>query len=149
MNKAILIGRLCADPDIGTTASGKKYARYRLAVDRPGKQADGQQTADFLPCVAWEKGADFVERYLSKGTKIAVEGRIQTGSYEKDGQKHYTTDIVVERHEFCESKNSASPAPATATAYAPNPAWSQQPQPQQAAQEADFQLIESDEQLPF
>ena len=147
MNKAILIGRLCADPEVGTTGGGKKYARYRLAVDRPTK-ADGQQNADFLPCVAWEKGADFVERYLSKGTKIAIEGRIQTGSYEKDGVKHYTTDIVVVRHEFCESKGSTSQAPA-ATAYAQPTGWNQQPTAQQQAPEADFQMITGDEPLPF
>lgn len=113
MNKVILIGRLTSDPEVMNTQSGKAVARYRLAVDRQRKK-DGQQEADFISCVAWDKGAEFASRYLSKGTKIAVEGRIQTGSYEKDGVKHYTTDVIVERQEFCESKNAAqatAPAP--------------------------------------
>lgn len=106
MNKVILIGRLTSAPEVMNTQSGKAFARYRLAVDRQRKK-DGQQEADFISCVAWDKGAEFAHRYLSKGTKIAVEGRIQTGSYEKDGVKHYTTDVIVERQEFCESKSAA------------------------------------------
>ena len=106
MNKVILIGRLVADPELRNTQSGKSVASYRLAVDRQGKQ-DGQPDADFLNCVTWGKNAEFASKHLSKGTKIAVEGRIQTGSYEKDGVKHYTTDIIVERHEFCESKKAS------------------------------------------
>lgn len=105
----ILIGRLTSAPEVMNTQSGKAVARYRLAVDRQRKK-DGQQEADFISCVAWDKGAEFAHRYLSKGTKIAVEGRIQTGSYEKDGVKHYTTDVIVERQEFCESKNAAQTA---------------------------------------
>ena len=104
MNKAILIGRLCADPKTGSTQSGKQVASYRLAVNRPFKQ-DGQQEADFISCVAWENYADFAAKYLKKGMKIAVEGRIQTRSYDdSDGRKVYVTEIVVERQEFCESK---------------------------------------------
>ena len=116
MNKVILIGRLTSDPEVRNTQTGTAVARYKLAVDRPRKK-EGQQEADFISCVAWDRGAEFASRYLSKGTKIAVEGRIQTGSYEKDGVKHYTTDIVVERHEFCESKSAAQP---TASAPAPD-----------------------------
>lgn len=111
MNKVILIGRLVADHEIRYTQSGKAVASYRLAVDRPFKQ-DGQQEADFINCVAWGKTGEFAGNYLRKGTKIAVEGRIQTGSYEKDGVKHYTTDIVVDRHEFCESRSSGQAATA-------------------------------------
>lgn len=157
----ILIGRLTADPEIFTTGSGKKYAKYRLAVDRPNK-TDGGQNADFISCIAWEKGADFVERYLSKGTKIAIEGRIQTGSYEKDGVKHYTTDIVVERHEFCEKRDSGATAPAAygqppqplgQPAYTPPSAygqWGQAPKPPQAEPQADFTMLTGeDDQLPF
>lgn len=107
MNRVILIGRLVADPEIMNTQSGNSVARYRLAVDRQRKK-DGQQESDFISCVAWGKGAEFAHRYLSKGTKIAVEGRIQTGKYEKDGVKHYTSDVIVERHEFCERKNDNS-----------------------------------------
>lgn len=115
MNKVILIGRLVADPEIRYTQSGKAVASYRLAVDRPFKQ-DGQQEADFINCVAWGKTGEFAGNYLRKGTKIAVEGRIQTGSYEKDGVKHYTTDIVVDRHEFCESRSSGQAATANSNA---------------------------------
>lgn len=102
----ILIGRLTADPEIRQTNSGKTVASYRLAVDRNVK-TEGQPEADFINCTAWGKTGEFAEKYLHKGMKIAIEGRIQTGSYEKDGQKHYTTDIIVDRHEFCESKRSA------------------------------------------
>ncbi len=115
MNKVILIGRLVADPEIRYTQSGKAVASYRLAVDRPFKQ-DGQQEADFINCVAWGKTGEFAGNYLRKGTKIAVEGRIQTGSYEKDGVKHYTTDIVVDLHEFCESRSSGQAATANSNA---------------------------------
>lgn len=115
MNKVMLIGRLVADPEIRYTQSGKAVASYRLAVDRPFKQ-DGQQEADFINCVAWGKTGEFAGNYLRKGTKIAVEGRIQTGSYEKDGVKHYTTDIVVDRHEFCESRSSGQAATANSNA---------------------------------
>lgn len=107
MNKVILIGRLTADPETMTAQSGTEIARYRLAVDRQFKK-DGQPTADFISCIAFGKNAEFVGKYLQKGTKIAIEGKIQTGSYEKDGVKHYTTDIVVNHHEFCESKKAAS-----------------------------------------
>lgn len=124
MNKVILIGRLTSDPELRNTQSGKAVAKYRLAVDRQFKQ-DGQPEADFLNCVAWGSNGEFASKYLHKGTKIAVEGRIQTGSYEKDGVKHYTTDIIVERHEFCESKKAASEGsvPASyATPVVPEPA---------------------------
>lgn len=107
MNRVILIGRLTKDPDIrysqganGSTA----VARYSLAVDRKFKQ-EGQPSADFINCIAFGKLGEFAEKYLHQGTKIAVTGRIQTGSYtNKDGQKVYTTDVVVEEQEFCESK---------------------------------------------
>ena len=103
MNKWIGLGRLTADPEISTTAGGTMVARYTLAVNRPRRQ-DGQQEADFLRCIAFGKGAEFVKNHLFKGIKIAVIGRIQTGSYEKDGVRFYTTDIVVDEHHFCESK---------------------------------------------
>lgn len=106
MNKVILIGRLTAEPEIRHTNSGKTVASYRLAVDRNVK-SEGQPEADFINCTAWGKTGEFAEKYLRKGMKIAIEGRIQTGSYEKDSVKHYTTDIIVDRHEFCESKRSA------------------------------------------
>lgn len=104
MNKVILIGRLTADPDIRHTQSGKCVASYRLAMDRAFK-SDGQPEADFINCVAWGKSGEFCQKYLHKGMKIAVEGRIQTRTYDdKDGRKVYVTEVIVEHHEFCEGK---------------------------------------------
>ena len=107
MNKVILIGRLTRD--VETRYSGETaVARYSLAVDRKFKR-EGEQTADFINCVAFGKSGEFAEKYLKKGIKIAVTGRIQTGSYtDKDGKKVYTTDVIVEEHEFCESKGSGT-----------------------------------------
>ena len=105
MNKVILIGRLTKDPEI--RRSSITVARFNLAVDRRFKR-EGEATADFISCVAFGKTAEFIEKYIRKGTKICVEGRIQTGSYEKDGVKHYTTDIVVENVEFAESKMASA-----------------------------------------
>lgn len=104
MNKWIGIGRLTAEPEISYTQKGQAVARYRLAVDRAFKQ-EGQPDADFINCVVFGKGAEFVQNYLHKGMKIAVDGRIQTGSYEKDGVKHYTFNIIVTDHEFCEKRD--------------------------------------------
>lgn len=110
MNKAFLIGRLTRDPEVRYSQNGDQQmciARYTLAVDRRGQKKEGQQTADFISCVAFGKNGEFAEKYLKQGTKIAVSGRIQTGSYtNKDGQKVYTTDVVVEEQEFAESKSS-------------------------------------------
>ena len=102
MNRVILLGRLTKDPEVRYTADGMAIARYTLAVDRVSKDKD--KGADFISCVAFGKGGEFAEKFLAKGIKIAIEGHIQTGSYEKDGVKHYTTDVIVDRHEFCESK---------------------------------------------
>lgn len=109
MNKVILMGRLTRDPEVRYTHgdNASAVARFSLAVDRRFKK-DGEQTADFINCVAFGKTGEFIEKYGRKGTKFVVEGRIQTGSYtNKDGQKVYTTDVVVEQVEFAESKSSA------------------------------------------
>ena len=108
MNKVIQSGRLTKDAEITyTQGSNMTVARFTLAVDRRFKQ-EGQPTADFIRCIAFGKTAEFFERFGRKGTKFLIEGRIQTGSYtNKDGQKVYTTDVVVENTEFCESKNSS------------------------------------------
>lgn len=98
MNKVILIGRLTKDPDIRVSSTGVKTARYTLAIDRMG------EGADYPNCVSFGKSAEWAEKWLTKGMKIGIEGRIQTGSYEKDGRRVYTTDVVVDRHEFVESK---------------------------------------------
>lgn len=106
MNKVQLIGRLVRDPEVrqGGTNNDVSIARYTLAVDRRFKR-DGNQNADFINCVCFGKSAQFVEKYLRKGTKIAVVGSLRTGSYEKDGRKVFTTDVVVDEHEFCESRS--------------------------------------------
>ena len=106
MNKIILMGRLVRDPEIKYTTgeNSKTVARNTLAVDRRFKR-DGEPTADFINCVAFGKSAEFAEKYFRQGIKIVITGRIQTGSYtNKDGQKVYTTDVVVEDQEFAESK---------------------------------------------
>lgn len=112
MNKVILCGRLTADPDVRYSQGENPtaVAKYSLAVDRKYSKGDERQT-DFINCVAFGKSGEFAEKYLKKGMKILVTGRIQTGSYtNKDGQKVYTTDVVVEEHEFAESKQTAAPA---------------------------------------
>ena len=109
MNKVILMGRLTRDPEVRYSQGQNQtcIARYTLAVERRFKQ-EGQQSADFIGCVAFGKLGEFAEKYLKQGTKVAITGKIQTGSYtNRDGQKVYTTDIVVEEQEFAESKNAA------------------------------------------
>ena len=118
MNKVILLGRLTRDPEIRYTQGAEQtcVARYTLAVDRRYKR-EGEANADFIGCVAFGNQAQFAEKYLKQGTKIAIVGRIQTGSYtNKDRQKVYTTDIVIEEQEFAESK-----AAQTSTAQQPVP----------------------------
>ncbi len=113
MNKVILMGRLVKDPDIRYSqgANTTCVARYTLAVDRKFKQ-EGQPDCDFIKCIAFGKLGEFAEKYLHKGVKIAVTGRIQTGSYKnKDGNTVYTTDVVVEEQEFCESKSQSNSQP--------------------------------------
>lgn len=113
MNKVIEIGRLVKDPDIRYSqgANTTCVARYTLAVDRKFKQ-EGQPNADFINCIAFGKLGEFAQKYLHKGVKIAVTGRIQTGSYKnKDGNTVYTTDVVVEEQEFCESKSQSNSQP--------------------------------------
>ena len=111
MNKVILMGRLTRDPEVRYSQSGDgqlAIARYTIAVDRRFRRDGDQQTADFISCVAFGRQGEFAEKYLYQGTKILVEGRIQTGSYtNKDGNKVYTTEVVVENSEFAESKAAA------------------------------------------
>lgn len=117
MNRVILMGRLTRDPDIRYSQGERSMAiaRYTLAVDRRGRrQQDGneqQQTADFISCVAFDRAAEFAEKYFRQGMRVLVSGRIQTGSYtNRDGQKVYTTDVVIEDQEFADSKGAAAPA---------------------------------------
>ncbi len=148
MNRVILIGRLTRDPDIRYSQNDQSMAiaRYTLAVDRRVRRdaGDGQQTADFIGCVAFGRTAEFAEKYLRKGTKIAVTGRIQTGSYtNRDGQKVYTTDVVVEDHEFVESKGASAPGGESAE---PDAA----PAPENAVGDGFMNIPDGlDEDLPF
>ena len=125
MNRVILLGRLTRDPDVRYSQGGDNMAiaRFTLAVDRRGNRENMEQTADFPSCVCFGRQAEFAEKYLRQGTKVAVQGRIQTGRYtNKDGQKVYTTDVVLDDIEFAESKNASDssnsapsrPAPSTA-----------------------------------
>ena len=147
MNKVILMGRLTRDPEVrysqGETATA--VARYSLAVDRRFRR-EGEPTADFINCVAFGRAAEFAERYLRQGTKIAITGRIQTGSYtNRDGVKVYTTDIVVEEQEFAESK-------AAGGASTPSNNYQASPAPSPSADIGDgFMNIPDgiDEELPF
>ena len=145
MNKVILMGRLTRDPEI-RFAQGENalaIARFTLAVDRRFKRDGNDQTADFISCVAFGKTAEFCERYAHQGTKLVVEGRIQTGSYtNKDGNKVYTTEVVVENTEFAESKNSSGEGGFTQTA---------RPEPISAAGDGFMNIPDGvdDEGLPF
>ncbi|MDF2907162.1 MAG: hypothetical protein K0R34_2483 [Herbinix sp.] len=109
MNSVNLVGRLTRDPEVRYTDGGSSIARFTIACDRRFKKQGDTQTADFIGCIAFGKTAEFVEKYFKQGMKIGADGRIQTGSYtNKDGQKVYTTDVVVENVEFVESKSSSS-----------------------------------------
>ena len=147
MNKVILMGRLTRDPEVrysqGENATA--VARYSLAVDRRFRR-EGEPTADFINCVAFGRAAEFAERYLRQGTKIAITGRIQTGSYtNRDGVKVYTTDIVVEEQEFAESK-AASGSAAPANNYQASPA----PSPSSDIGDGFMNIPDGiDEELPF
>ena len=148
MNKVILMGRLTRDPDVrvSTGERSMSIARYTLAVDRRTRRSDnGEQTADFISCVAFDRSAEFAEKYLHQGTKVVVTGRIQTGSYtNKDGQKVYTTDVVVEDQEFAESK--------AANGNNGGFASGDRPMPSQAAPADGFMNLPmgvEDEGLPF
>ena len=143
MNKVILMGRLTREPDVrySTGENATSIARFTLAVDRRFKK-EGEQTADFISCVCFGKTAEFAEKYLKQGTKVAVTGRIQTGSYtNKDGVKVYTTDVVIEECEFAESKNATG-----------NSGFSQgRPEPDAAVGDGFMNIPDGveDEGLPF
>lgn len=145
MNKTILMGRLTRDPEIRTAAgeSGTVIARFTLAVNRRFRR-DGEASADFINCVSFGKTAEFIEKYISKGRQICVSGRIQTGSYtNKDGQRIYTTEVVVEEVDFADSRRDAADTPADAA--------DAMPAPQAAAAPADTGMdgFAVDEDIPF
>lgn len=153
MNKVILMGRLTRDPEVRYSAGDNSMAiaRYTLAVDRRFRREGSDQTADFIGCVAFGRSAEFAEKYFRQGLKVVVTGRIQTGSYtNRDGQKVYTTDVVVEDQEFAESK-AASANSGMMQQSAPMPAAAPTPAPSQASAGDGFMNIPDgiDEELPF
>ena len=158
MNRVVLMGRLTRDPEVRYTQGDQSMAiaRYTLAVDRRRGRNDDQQTADFISCVAFGKAGEFAEKYLHKGTKICVSGRLQTGSYTKqDGTKVYTTDVVAEDQEFAESRNGAaqsSTVPVTQTSQprAAAPAPAPAPAASDPALDGFMNIPDGiDEELPF
>jgi len=128
LNKVVLIGRLIKEPDLRYTTSGIAVARFTLAVDRGFKNQDGEKQADFIPITVWRGAAESCAKYLSKGRLVAVVGRIQTGSYEKDGQRHYTTEVVADEVRFLEWSNKQEQGQDDIPGFAP---------------------YENDEELPF
>ena len=144
MNKVVLVGRLTRDPEVrysqGDNATA--VARYTLAVDRRFRR-DGEPTADFIPCVVFGRSAEFAEKYFHQGLKVVVTGRIQTGSYtNRDGNKVYTTDVVVEDQEFAESKAASQ---ANGNNYTPA-----RPEPSAASGDGFMNIPDGiDEELPF
>ena len=151
MNKVILMGRLTRDPEVRYSAgeNALAIARYTLAVDRRFRR-DGEANADFINCVSFGRTAEFAEKYFRQGLKIAVTGRIQTGSYtNREGQKVYTTEVVVEDQEFAESKATSD---ANAGSFSHAGGFQQAPAPTPAADAGDgFMNIPDgiDEELPF
>lgn len=151
MNKVILMGRLTRDPDVrysqGENATA--VARFTLAVDRRFSRRDGENTADFIGCVAFGRQAEFAEKYFRQGIRIVVTGRIQTGSYtNREGNKVYTTDVVVEDQEFAESKAVSDSH--IGRAPAGTPAHSEAPSPSIASADGFMNIPDGiDEELPF
>ena len=149
MNKVILMGRLTRDPEVRYSSGERSMAiaRYTLAVDRRGRSSEGsEQTADFIPCVAFDKSGEFAEKYFRQGMRILISGRIQTGSYtNKEGQKVYTTEVIIEDQEFADSKNSSGGS--TSSGY--NESF--RPSPENASSEGFMNIPDGvdDEGLPF
>ena len=152
MNKVILIGRLCADPEFRQTTSGIAVCRIRIAVDRP-KQKDQERQADFIGCTAWRSTAEFISRYFTKGQKIIVEGSLRNNDYtDNNGVKHYSMDVLIQNVEFGESKGSdGGYQQQPQSNYAP----AAQPQAAPVQQSLDigdlgeFEEILSDGEVPF
>ena len=149
MNKVILMGRLTKDPEVRYSQgeNSMAIARYTLAVDRRFNRNNDENTADFINCVAFGKAAEFAEKYYHKGIKIAVTGRIQTGSYtNKDGVRVYTTEVIIEEQEFAESRNASAGGGSSYGGYNSD---SSRPEPAGAGD--GFMNIPDglDEELPF
>ena len=144
LNCAVIMGRLTADPELRQTPSGVAVTRFTVAVDRGYVKPGEERKADFINVVAWRQSAEFVTRYFQKGSMIAVQGAIQTGSYEKDGVKRSTFEIIADNISFCGSKSESgtSGAPRTTTAPAAAPSFSN-------GSIDDFAAMADDDDLPF
>ena len=144
LNCVTLMGRLTADPEVRTTTTGKSVCTFSIAVDRSFARAGEQRQTDFITIVAWENQANFISRYFAKGSMIAIQGSIQTRSYEdKNGNKRTAFEVIAREVSFCGSKNdSGHVAPAAAAVPAQAPAY-------QTAVPSDFEEIDDDEDLPF
>lgn len=141
MNKVVLVGRLTKDPEIRTSSSGKAVSRFSVAVTRPFKNADGEYDADFPNCVAFDKTAEFIGKYFTKGMAIGLVGSLRTGSYvNKDGATVYTTDVNVDSAEFVEKKNNSDSS-------VPTPSANKNTSSQKAPPPADDEV--SDDTYPF
>lgn len=151
MNKAIICGRITANPEIKMTTNGNKVCKFTLAVD-DGKNTDGSRRTQFIDCEAWKQSAEFLERFVKKGIRILVEGRLNKTSYEKDGQKHYPTTVVCDRLEFADGANQPQNGSSiTATTGYPKTAQNQpSPAPLFTAEEVEMMSkgIDPDD-LPF
>ncbi len=153
MNRVILMGRLVRDPEVRYSQNGERsmaVAKYTLAVDRRGRKSQdgGDQTADFIPCVAFDRAGEFAEKYFRQGMRVLVSGHIQTGSYtNRDGQKVYTTQVIVDDQEFADSKGAAGAGDGGYNNYQP----ASRPDPQSAIGDGFMNIPDGveDEGLPF
>ena len=141
LNNAVIMGRLTADPELRKTPSGVSVTRFTVAVDRGHTKQGEERKADFINVVAWRQTAEFVTRYFSKGSMIAVQGAIQTGSYEKDGRKYNTFEIVADNVSFCGDKNNGQGGNSSQN----------EPQATESAfsNGFDYAAIADDDDLPF
>ena len=122
MNKVVLVGRLTAKPELRYTSSNTAFLRFTVAVNRNFTGADGKREADFINVVAWRKQAETISKFFDKGNLIAIEGRLQTGSYDdRDGNKRYTMDVALDNFEFVEGKNSRSTTDTSLESNEPSP----------------------------
>lgn len=149
MNKVILMGRLTRDPEVRYSQGERSMAiaRYTLAVDRRGRrnQDNNEQTADFINCVAFDRAGEFAEKYFRQGMRVLISGRIQTGSYtNRDGQKVYTTEVIIDEQEFADSKNASG---SNGNSYQP----ASRPEPSNAIGDGFMNIPDGveDEGLPF
>lgn len=153
MNKVILLGRICNDPELRQTQSGISSCRFTVAVNRRYKnESTGEYDADFITCVAWRQTAEFVSKYFSKGKMIALEGSLRTGKYQDKNHSdvtHYTTDVYVDNVEFVGGKNDSGQASQSAPSPAQSTAQSVVAQAQEQGIPAEFEELLGDDELPF